>query len=272
MSRLYEEKALEALEQLGLSTALSHLDQASQQAAAQQWSYSHFLGYLLEAETDARYKRTVALNLQFARLPAPKRIADFDFSAQPSLDHRLVEELHTGRFLAEGRNVVFLGPPGVGKTHIAVSLGMMTAEMGHRVYFTTAVELARKLTLAMAQNRLHRELNALTQPKLLILDEVGYLTFDAAQASLLFQVICRRYDKAQSVILTSNKAFGQWADVFAGDAIMASAALDRLLHRCTVVNIRGESYRLKDRRQAGITDENRPEQTQLAPKRRTPRT
>jgi DNA replication protein DnaC len=122
----------------------------------------------------------------------------------------------------------------------------MTAEMGHRVYFTTAVDLARKLTLAVGQNRLHRELNALTQPKLLILDEVGYLTFDATQASLLFQVISRRYEKGQAVILTSNKAFGQWADVFAGDAIMASAALDRLLHRCTVINIRGESYRLRE--------------------------
>lgn len=254
MSRLYEEKASQALEQLGLTTALSQLDQAGQQAAAEQWSYTHYLGYLLEAELDARYRKTVALNLQFSRVPYPKRLADFDFTVQPSIDRRLIEELHTGRFLAEGRNIVFLGPPGVGKTHLAISLGIMTAEMGHRVYFTTAVDLARKLTQAMAQNRLHRELNALTQPKLLILDEVGYLTFDAAQASLLFQVLCRRYEKSQSIIITSNKAFGQWADVFAGDSIMASAALDRLLHRCTVINIRGESYRLKDRRLAGIPD------------------
>lgn len=256
MSRLYEEKAPYGLEELGLSTALAHLDQVSQQAAAENWTYTHFLGYLLESEVLARYQRTVKLSLQFARLPSPKRLADFDFSVQPSLDRRLIEELHTGRFLSEGRNVVFLGPPGVGKTHLATALGMMTAEMGHRVYFTTAVDLARKLSLAVAQNRLHRELNALTQPKLLILDEVGYLSFDATQASLLFQVISRRYEKSQSIVLTSNKAFGQWADVFAGDAIMASAALDRLLHRCTVVNIRGESFRLKDRRRAGISNIN----------------
>lgn len=253
MSQVYEEKAPYALEKLGLSTAVSHLDQAAQKAAAEHWTYTHFLGYLLEAELDARDRKNVALSLQFARLPAPKRLKDFDFSAQPSIDQRLIEELHTGRFLSEGRNVVFLGPPGVGKTHLAITLGIMTAEKGQRLYFTTAVDLARKLTLAMAQNRLHRELNALTQPSLLILDEVGYLTFDAAQASLLFQVICRRYEKAQSTVITSNKPFGQWADVFAGDAIMASAALDRLLHRCTVVNIRGESFRLKDRRQAGTS-------------------
>ena len=235
MSRLYEEKASLGLEQLGLSTALTHLDHVSQRAAAENWSYSHFLGYLLESELTARYQKTVALSLQFSRLPSQKRLEEFDFSLQPSLDPRLIEELYTGRFLQEGRNIVFLGPPGVGKTHLAIALGMMTAEKGHRLAFTTAVDLARKLTLAMAQNRLHRELNALTQPKLLILDEVGYLTFDSAQASLLFQVICRRYEKGQSIILTSNKAFGQWADVFAGDPIMASAALDRLIHRCTVV-------------------------------------
>jgi DNA replication protein DnaC len=252
MSRLYEEKAACGLEELGLATAVAQLDQVSQQAAAENWSYTHFLGYLLEGEIKARYERTVKLSLQFARLPSQKRLADFDFFAQPSLDPRLIEELHTGRFLSEGRNVVFLGPPGVGKTHLAITLAMMTAEKGHRVYFTTAVDLARKLSLAVAQNRLHRELNALTQPKLLVLDEVGYLTFDATQASLLFQVISRRYEKGQAVVLTSNKAFGQWADVFAGDAIMASAALDRLLHRCTVVNIRGESYRLKERKAAGL--------------------
>jgi DNA replication protein DnaC len=128
----------------------------------------------------------------------------------------------------------------------------MTCEMGHRVYFTNALEMARRLSLALEQNRLHRELNKLVHPKALIIDEVGYLTLDTAQASLLFQVICRRYDKGQPVILTSNKAFSDWADVFAGDAVMASAVLDRLLHRCTVVNIRGESYRLKEKRQAGI--------------------
>lgn len=195
------------------------------------------------------------LNLNFARFPAVKQLEDFDFAAQPGLDRRLVEELATGRFLDEGRNVVLLGPPGVGKTHLAIGLGVMTAHRGHRVYFTTAIELATKLTKAVDGNRLHREIQALMRLTLLIIDEVGYLTLDALQASLLFQVICQRYQREQAVVLTSNKPFGEWGQVFGDDAVMASAALDRLLHRATVVNIRGESYRMRGRRKAGAPTE-----------------
>ena len=250
MSALYEAQAPAALERLGLTTASAHLDQVAQRAAAEGWSYSHFLGYLLEGELQERHRRTVALNLQFARFPCLKRLADFDYSAQPGLDRRLIEELATGRFLSEGRNLVFLGPPGVGKTHLGIALGVMTAELGQRVYFTTALEMARRLAKALAENRLHREMHNLVRPTLLVLDEVGYLSLDPTQASLLFQVICQRYEKHQPILLTSNKAFSEWAEVFAGDAVMASAALDRLLHRCTVIHIRGESYRLREKRQA----------------------
>lgn len=253
MSVVMEEKALAHLRHLGLNVASAQLDSVSQQAAAGQWSYSQFLGCLLEAEVTERHKKRVELNLQFARFPYLKRLDEFDYRAQPSIDPRLIEELATGRYLSQGRNLVFLGPPGVGKTHLAIALGVKVAEMGHRVYFATAMDLARKLTRAVDGNRLHAELNALTQPKLLIIDEMGYLTFDSVQASLLFQVICRRYQKNQAIAITSNKAFSEWGQVFADDPIMASAALDRLLHRSTVINIKGDSYRLKEKRQAGQT-------------------
>jgi DNA replication protein DnaC len=139
-----------------------------------------------------------------------------------------------------------------GRTHLAISLLIHTAEFGHRVYFTTALDLARPLSKAVAENRLHRQLNGFTQPKLLVLDEVGYVSLDATQASLLFQLIAKRYEKRQPIILTSNKAFGEWGQVFGGDAVLASVALDRLLHQATVIHIRGDSYRQLARRQAGV--------------------
>lgn len=260
MSLLFEEKARTGLEALGLTSAQVQLDSIAQQAAAQNWSYTHFLGYLLDGELQERHHKRVKLNLQFAHFPYQKRLDDFDFSAQPSIDRRLVEELRTGRYWQEGRNIMLLGPPGVGKTHIAIGLGVHVAEQGHRVYFTTAMDLVHKLTKAVDGNRLHRELNALTQPKLLIIDEMGYLTLEPIQASLLFQVVCRRYQKGQSIVITSNKAFADWGQVFGDDSVLASAVLDRLLHKSTVINIKGESYRLKEKRQGGYFNviENKP--------------
>jgi len=251
MSIILEGKARDGLLELKLDHAHELLDTTAQRAAAEQWSYTQFLGYLLKGELESRHEKRVRLNLQFARFPHEKRIEKFDFSAQPFIDKRLIEELSTGRYLEQGRNVILLGPPGVGKTHLAIGLGMQVVERGHRAYFTTAMDLAHRLTKAVDANRLHRELKFLMQPRLLVIDEMGYLTLDPVQASLMFQVICKRYQKGQSIVLTSNKAFSDWGQIFGDDSVMASAALDRLLHKSTVINVKGESYRLKEKRQGG---------------------
>jgi DNA replication protein DnaC len=253
MSHTYEAKAVEALVELGLMTAHDQLDGAAQKAAADNWSYSHFLGYLLDAELKGKYQRTVAMNTRFAHFPYRKQLEDFDFKAQPSIDPKIIDELATMRFLAEGRNVVLLGPPGVGKTHLAIALAVKAIEAGHRAYFINAMDMARKLAEATEGNHLPRLIKNLTKMRLLVLDELGYLELSKAQASLLFQVISLRYEAALPIILTSNKAFGDWASVFAADHVMASAALDRLLHKSTIINIRGDSYRLKEKRLAGIS-------------------
>lgn len=185
--KVWEEKALTGLAELGLRTAEAQLDTVSQQAAAESWSYTQFLGYLLDGELQQRHRVRVEMSLQFARFPYLKRLNEFDFKAQPAVDKRLVEELATGRFLSEGRNITFLGPPGVGKTHLAIALGVITAELGNRVYFTTAIDLARKLTRAMHENRLSREMKNLTRPKLLIIDEVGYLKLKPPKQVLCFK-------------------------------------------------------------------------------------
>ena len=155
----FEAKAGTGLEQLGLTIAREHLDTAAQLAAAEGWSYSHFLGYLLEGELAFRREKTIRLSLQFSNLPYQKKLEDFDFTQQPSIDRRLVDELATGRFLHEGRNLVFLGPPGVGKTHLAIALGIITAQLGFRIYFTSAIDMARRMAKAMTDGKLSREMN-----------------------------------------------------------------------------------------------------------------
>ena len=164
MSVAYEEKASEALKHLGLDVALGQLDQAAQAAAAGSWSYTHFLGYLLEGELRFRHEKTVRLSLQFARLPYQKRIDDFDFKAQPSVDQRLVRELATGRYIAQAENVLVFGPPGVGKTHLAIALGRAAVETAHSVLFVSATTLLAALAKGESEGQLKDKLNFFAKP------------------------------------------------------------------------------------------------------------
>lgn len=237
-------------QRLRLYQVAAELPSLLEQAAKAERSYTDFLEEVLRREVQAKTDKHLAMRLAMARFPFQKTLETFDFKVQPSIDVKLIRELGTGRYLEQGENALFLGPPGVGKTHLAVALGITACEQGHRVLFTTAMGLLATLGKALADNRLEDRLKVLTQPQLLIIDEIGYIPIDRQGANLFFQFISRRYEKG-SILLTSNQSLGAWGDVF-GDPVIATAILDRLLHHSITINIKGESYRLREKRKAGL--------------------
>jgi DNA replication protein DnaC len=242
---------LEALlEKLKMDHLDAQLDTVCEQAAQRELDYKAFLAQALEAEWKGRYQRGIETRLRQARFPWVKTMEQFDVDFQPSLDKRQLRELSGLSFVERAHNVVILGPPGVGKTHLAVALGAKAVEAGYSVLFLTLETLMTRLSKAQHENRLERSLKQLVYPKVLIIDEIGYLPLSQAEASLFFRLIVRRYERA-SMIVTSNKSFLDWGEVF-NDHVLATAVLDRLLHHATTLNIKGESYRLKEKRKAGL--------------------
>jgi DNA replication protein DnaC len=227
-----------------------------EQAAQQDLDYQTFLAEALQVEWQGRFQRGIEARLRQARLPWLKTLEQFDYDFQPSLDRHQVRELAGLSFIDRAHNVVVLGPPGVGKTHLAIGLGMKAVEAGYSVLFHTLETLMTRLTRAQHENRLEVTLKQLTYPKLLILDELGYLPLSQTEASLFFRLVVRRYERG-SLIVTSNKSFLDWGDVF-NDHVLATAILDRLLHHATTLNIKGESYRLKEKRRAGLLGRAKP--------------
>ena len=233
------------LENLGLSQAAITLDSHLDYAARSEITYLEFINRLLKDEADFKRKRSEETRLKLSRLPHKKTLDEFDFSFQPSLDERQIRELATLSFIHRQENVILLGPPGVGKSHIAIGLAVEAIRQGLSVYFVSMDKLLDDLRRANNEGRLHHRWKVYQRPGLLVIDEIGYSQLDRVSGNLFFQLICSRYEKG-SMILTSNKGFGEWGDLM-GDVPLATAILDRLLHHAHVVNIRGQSYRIKAR-------------------------
>ncbi len=259
MMELQHQRLMVLAGQLQLESLISAAPALSQQAVDQEWSYMDFLEHLLHEEKLARHQRKQAMYTRMAAFPAVKTFEEYDFTFATGAPQKQLQSLRSLSFIERNENIVLLGPSGVGKTHLAIAMGYEAVRAGIKVRFTTAADLLLQLSTAQRQGRYKTTLQrGVMAPRLLIIDEIGYLPFSQEEAKLFFQVIAKRYEKS-AMILTSNLPFGQWDQTFAGDAALTSAMLDRILHHSHVVQIKGESYRLRQKRKAGVIAEANPE-------------
>jgi DNA replication protein DnaC len=233
------------LEYLKLAFVREHFEPLARGAAQAHWGHVDYLASLVHGEAQEHEQRRIARRIRLARFPVIKTLDAFQWSWPRKINRLQVQELFRLRFIAEKANVIFLGGVGLGKTHLATALGYAACQHGHAVLFTSAVDVINTLAAAQRNGRLKPTLERYLRPTLLILDELGYLPIDKVGADLLFQIISRRYERG-AIVITSNRVFNKWAEIFNNDATLTSALLDRLLHHAETVLIEGKSYRLKD--------------------------
>ncbi len=257
MGKLEYERLHNSLKKLKLTKLSDIVDNKLDEAVKKNLSLTELLDELFLEELNYKTEESYNTQLRFSGFPFVKTLEQFDYNFQPSIDKNIIKELSTLRFINNAENIILLGPPGVGKTHLSIGLGLKALREKNKVLFVKASFLISNLTKAVYENRLKERMKIYLNSKLLIIDEIGYLPLDKNSSNLFFELISKRYEKG-SIILTSNRPFSDWGNVFC-DNVIASAILDRLLHHSHIISIKGESYRLKEKANSGVFFEKRKE-------------